>query len=67
MVTDNFASSVFGDPRNHLSMDEFFLGLLSRAGSQTEQQGTDGEMAYSLNYVRVAAETHWHVSVENVF
>ena len=58
-----------------LSMDEFFIELLPRnstlvhrlrAESQTEQQGPDGETVYYL-YVRVAAEAHSRVSVENAF
>ena len=73
-VTEKIASLVFGI-LDHLSMDEFFLELLPRnstvvhrlrAGSQTQQQGTHWETAYYL-YVRVAAEAHSRVSVENAF
>ena len=58
-----------------LNMDELFLekkflrlyisGRL-RAGSQTEQQKTDGETACSV-YLRVAAEAHSRVFVEDAF
>ena len=74
-VRDNFALLVFGDSRKPLEYERVFLELPPRnfypctqttsGESQTEQQGTDGETAYSL-HVRVAAEAHSRVSVANL-
>ena len=67
---------VFGDSRKPPEYGRVFLELLPRnlydctqtiqAGSQTAQQREYGKMACSL-YVRVAAEAHSRVFVENIF